>query len=198
MTHFRSITWWNEIHKRDERIGFISSILVHVLLFLIGGAIFVTIARYNVQNVPESTTVELVAASQPSSPVVEDIASPKSIEKPVEVKKTVEIKKQEVAKIQKNIGHVIRVQANPNYFQNPSPEYPELAKQMRQEGLVMLAVDVNKEGVPMKVVIKQSSGFRLLDQAAVKAVSHWKFQPGRIGDLPVESSVTVPIKFRLE
>ena len=26
----------------------------------------------------------------------------------------------------------------------------------------------------------------------------WIFQPGRIGDLPVESNVTVPIRFRLE
>ncbi len=113
-------------------------------------------------------------------------------------RKPVEIKKQAVVKIQENIGHVIKVQADPNYFQNPPPEYPELAKQMRQEGLVMLAVDVDREGIPIKVEIKESSGFRLLDQAAVKAVRHWKFQPGRIGNIPVESSVTVPIRFRLE
>lgn len=37
-----------------------------------------------------------------------------------------------------------------------------------------------------------------MDQAAVKAVSHWKFQPGRIGDLSVESSVTIPVRFKLE
>ena len=144
MTYFRSITWWNEIHKRDERVGFISSIFVHALLFFVGGAIFVKTAQYNVQNVPESTTVELVEAIQ-TPPVVEDIAPPKPIEKHIVVNKTVEIKKQVVIKIQKNIGHVIKVQANPNYFQNPPPEYPELAKQMRQEGLVMLAVDVDRK-----------------------------------------------------
>ena len=184
MTYFRSIIWWNEIHKRDERIGFISSLFVHALLFFIGGAIFVKTAQYNVQNVPQSTTVELVEAVQPP-PVVEDIVPAKAIEKPVEVKKLIEIKKQVVTIIQKNIGHVIRVQANPNYFQNPPPEYPELAKQMRQEGLVMLTVDVDREGTPVQVEIKESSGFRLLDQAALKAVRHWKFQPGRIGVFPV-------------
>ena len=87
---------------------------------------------------------------------------------------------------------------NPDYFQNPPPEYPELAKQMRQEGRVMLSVTVDRQGLPIKVEIAQSSGFRLLDQAALKAVSHWKFQPGRIGDFPVESQVTVPVRFRLE
>ncbi len=171
--------------------SFIASLSVHVILFFIGGAIFIKTAQYNVQNVPQSTTVELVEALQPP-PVIENMAPPKPIEKPAQVKK------QEIVKIQRVFSQVIKVQANPDYFQNPPPEYPELAKQMRQEGLVLLAVDVDREGTPIKVEIKQSSGYRLLDQAAVRAVSHWKFQPGRMGDIPVESTVTVPIRFRLE
>ena len=62
----------------------------------------------------------------------------------------------------------------------------------------MLTVDVDREGTPVQVEIKESSGFRLLDQAALKAVRHWKFQPGRIGVFPVESEVRVPVRFRLE
>jgi len=69
---------------------------------------------------------------------------------------------------------------------------------MRQEGLVMLSVDVNREGAPVHVEVIQSSGYRLLDQAAVKAVTHWKFQPGSIGGIRIDSTVTVPIRFRLE
>ena len=46
------------------------------------------------------------------------------------------------------------MQANPKYFQNPPPEYPELAEQMRQEGLVMLTVDVDREGTPVQVKLK--------------------------------------------
>jgi len=197
MTYFRSITWWDKIHKRDARIGFVTSLSVHALLFFIGGAIFVKTAQYNIQNVPQSTTVELVEAVQPP-PVIEDIAPVKPKEKPVEIKKPVEFKKQEVFKIQKNVGRVITTKADPNYFQNTPPEYPELAKQMRQEGLVLLSVDVDSQGLPFKVSITQSSGFRLLDQAALRAVSHWKFQPGRVGNVPIESEVTVPVRFRLE
>lgn len=92
----------------------------------------------------------------------------------------------------------VKVKANSDYFQNPSPEYPELAKQMRQEGLVMLSVDVNREGDPVDVAIIQSCGYRLLDQAALRAVRHWKFQPGSMGGITVDSTVTVPIRFRLE
>ena len=192
MTYFHSIIWWSDVYKRDQRIGFVISLALHALLFFIGGAIYVKTAQYNVQDIPQSTIVELVEAVQPA-PVVEDMAPPKSMVKTVEIKKLVVVKVQE-----KVISRVVKVQANPDYFQNPPPEYPELAKQMRQEGHVMLSVTVDRQGLPIKVEIAQSSGFRLLDQAALKAVSHWKFQPGRIGDFPVESQVTVPVRFRLE
>jgi protein TonB len=62
----------------------------------------------------------------------------------------------------------------------------------------MLGVDVDGAGDPVKVEIIQGSGYSLLDQAALKAVRHWKFQPGSIGNIPVDSTVTVPIRFRLE
>ena len=113
MTYYRSFTWWNEIHKRDERIGFIASLSFHALLFFIGGAIFVKTAQYNIQNVVQSTTVELVEAPQPP-PVLEDMAPPQPTQK-VEIKKIevkkIEIKKQVVVKVQeKVISRVVKVQ----------------------------------------------------------------------------------------
>ena len=92
----------------------------------------------------------------------------------------------------------IRTKSKPGYFQNQPPKYPQLAKQMHQEGLVTLMVEVDKKGMPVKVEVKQSSGYQLLDQAALAAVRHWRFQPERIGNLPIESKVTIPIRFRLE
>jgi len=191
MTYFHAINELNEIHKRDERIGFISSLFAHVLLFFVGGAIFLKTAQYDVQSVPESTTVELFEDTQPLA-VVEDKAPTKPVKQPVDVKM------REIVKIQEITSHVLKVQANPDYFQNPPPEYPPLAKQMGQEGLVMLNVEVDREGMPIRVQIQKSSGFPLLDHAALKAVCHWRFQPGRAGDIPVETRVTIPVRFRLE
>ena len=62
----------------------------------------------------------------------------------------------------------------------------------------MLMVEVDRKGVAVKVESKQSSGYQLLDQAALEAVRYWRFQPERIGDIPIESKVTIPIRFRLE
>ena len=69
---------------------------------------------------------------------------------------------------------------------------------MHQEGLVILRVEVDQKGMPVKVEVEQSSGYQLLDQAALEAARHWRFQPERIGNLPFESKVTIPIRFRLE
>jgi protein TonB len=91
-----------------------------------------------------------------------------------------------------------RTKSRPGYLQNRPPIYPPLARKMRQEGLVILRVKVDRKGMPAKVEVEQSSGFQLLDQAALEAVRHWRFEPERIGGMPVESNVAIPIRFRLE
>jgi periplasmic protein TonB len=89
------------------------------------------------------------------------------------------------------------IQAKPNYLKNPEPVYPELARRRRQEGLVLLAVKITAQGRAASVEIKKSSGFPLLDNAAVEAVRDWEFQPARIGSLALESEIEVPVRFEL-
>ncbi len=89
------------------------------------------------------------------------------------------------------------IRAKPNYLKNPEPVYPELARRRRQEGLVLLAVKITAQGRAERVEIKKSSGFSLLDNAAVEAVCDWEFQPARIGSLALESEIDVPVRFEL-
>jgi len=185
MTAITQTIDWVQAEKRDRLISFSIAVSIHLLLFVAGGAMFVKNAQFSVQPVSESTDIDL---EQMPAPTVEAIETPQPLKE----------KKEEVVPVPDKIVQGVKVEANPNYFQNPAPPYPELAKQMRQEGLVVLTVDVDRYGVPVKVDVEQSSGFRMLDQAALKAVSHWKFQPGKIGDLPVESTVKVPVRFHLE
>ena len=56
---------------------------------------------------------------------------------------------------------------------------------------------VNAKGHPNRVQVKQSSGFRDLDEAAVKAVQKWDFEPARLGKRPVDVEAEVPVRFRL-
>ncbi len=186
MIYDHSTIWWANTQQRDRRIGFIVALSIHVALFFIGGSIFLKTAQFGVQSESETTEVSLVdTVEQPPAEIIETTQPTQK-------------KQEETVKTPEKINQSVKIEASPNYFQNPSPPYPELAKQMRQEGLVLLAVDVDREGRPIKVEIEQSSGYRMLDQSALTAVNHWKFQPGRIGDLAVESKVTVPVRFKLQ
>ncbi len=86
----------------------------------------------------------------------------------------------------------------PDYYKNPKPEYPELARREHQEGIVWLRVHVTAHGQPDRVVVAQSSGFEALDAAAVKAVRGWEFTPAQLGESFVESEIDFPIQFRLD
>lgn len=81
---------------------------------------------------------------------------------------------------------------------NPLPEYPERARRRGHEGRVVLAVTVTATGEPVSVEVADSSGYPLLDRAALRAVRRWRFHPAAGIDPRELSQVKVPITFRLE
>jgi protein TonB len=85
----------------------------------------------------------------------------------------------------------------PGYMTNPKPVYPPEARRRKQQGLVILNVFITNEGRPQRVEVAQSSGYALLDEAALTAIKQWRFTPARIGNITVSSQVEVPIRFRL-
>jgi protein TonB len=89
------------------------------------------------------------------------------------------------------------VSTQPDYLRNPAPVYPASARRRHEEGLVILTVTVTTEGHAAGVTIKKSSGFKLLDEAALEAVENWEFEPARMGPVALESEVEVPIRFEL-
>lgn len=84
-----------------------------------------------------------------------------------------------------------------SYLSNPKPDYPEQARQARQQGVVEVNVVVGADGRVSEVTVSRTSGFPLLDNAALQAVRRWIFEPARAGGLPVPSRVDVPVRFSL-
>jgi protein TonB len=81
----------------------------------------------------------------------------------------------------------------------PAPSYPPQALRLRQEGLVMLRVLVDEAGRPAEVAVEASSGFRLLDEAAMKIVrKRWHFVPATRDGAPVQAWALVPVSFELK
>ncbi len=84
-----------------------------------------------------------------------------------------------------------------NYLDNPAPAYPSASRRLREQGRVLLLVDVAADGLPRQVNLATSSGSRRLDEAALDAVRRWRFVPARKGTNPVAAQVLVPIIFGL-
>ena len=85
----------------------------------------------------------------------------------------------------------------PAYTYNPKPAYPRTARRRGQEGTVLLLVEVLATGRVSRIEIEKSSGYELLDGAAVETVRKWRFVPAKRGSVSVRAWVRIPIEFDL-
>ncbi len=85
-----------------------------------------------------------------------------------------------------------------DYLNNPRPPYPMAARRMGFHGKVVLDVEVLAEGRAGDVKVHQSSGYDILDNAALQTVKAWRFTPARRFGQAVTQRFLVPIKFSLE
>ncbi len=84
----------------------------------------------------------------------------------------------------------------PRLLSKTEPEYSEEARQLRHQGVVALAIEIDTEGRPRAIELHRSLGLGL-DEKAAEAVAQWRFQPGTKDDKPVPVKATVEIHFRL-
>ncbi len=86
----------------------------------------------------------------------------------------------------------------PHSIFNPPPIYPAGAVLARQQGLTVLEVTIAADGHVAQVKVVQSSGFPVLDGAAVAAVSRWRFER-RASHQPLHDWVgQLSVRFRLQ
>lgn len=85
-----------------------------------------------------------------------------------------------------------------DYLNNPRPPYPLVARRMGYQGRVVLNVEVLADGRAGQVLLHQSSGYEILDKAALQTVQTWRFSPARRLGQPVTQWFLVPIRFSLE
>jgi protein TonB len=86
---------------------------------------------------------------------------------------------------------------NPNYAGACPISYPERARRRNQEGTVVVHALIGPDGKPIEVTVSQSSGHRLLDEAAQEAISNCAFVPQKVGGRAVRAIVEIPIPFKL-
>lgn len=78
-----------------------------------------------------------------------------------------------------------------------APQYPEAARQDLQEGEVVMLLLVNEKGEVVRARVDRSSGYPMLDRAALEAAGNWSIRPGTANGAPVCSWGRFSMHFRL-
>lgn len=83
----------------------------------------------------------------------------------------------------------------PRIIDKVEPVYPPEAQAAGVEGTVLLDIIIAADGSVSDVHVLRS--VPMLDQAAIDAVSQWRYEPTLVEDVPVEVEMNVFIRFTL-
>jgi periplasmic protein TonB len=84
----------------------------------------------------------------------------------------------------------------PRKIRHLDPVYPEIARNVRVQGTVVIDAIIGPDGRVTQATIRQSQP--LLDQAALAAVRQWVYTPTKLNGTPVAVIMTVEVHFRLQ
>ena len=76
------------------------------------------------------------------------------------------------------------------------PEYPDEARKARFQGSVLVAVEVDEQGLVRSVRIMKPAGLGL-DEKALEAVKKWRFRPATRDGHPVSVPASIEVSFHL-
>ena len=84
----------------------------------------------------------------------------------------------------------------PQPIYQPEPEFSERARREKKQGVVILSLVVNDEGLPTDVSIIRPLGYGL-DEKALSCVKNWRFKPAEKNGRPVAAKIMVEVDFHL-
>lgn len=184
---------------------FIFSLTAHVVL-ISSGKFIASPVVYSVIEAPNSIEILIVEESiilQPKEIINEEVIAVDPVEAIQPEMQKQEIVKEEIVEkaIEPDISSVESQGAisgaKPINHVNPAPLYPRVAKRRGWEGKVILKVFVKKDGTPGNIEVRDSSGYKILDDAAVDTVVDWQFEPAQSKFGNISTWITIPIHFKL-
>ncbi len=84
----------------------------------------------------------------------------------------------------------------PKLVKMVNPAYPQIARQARVEGTVIVEAKADEQGNVVEARVLRS--IPILDQAAIEAVKQWKYEPLLIDGKPRKVIFTVTVRFVLD
>ncbi|MFV2072946.1 MAG: energy transducer TonB [Thermoanaerobaculales bacterium] len=207
-------------NRRAARLGVVAAVILHVGLFLI---IFPSseFTIHHVASSPHVYKLEQVNFSPPPKPKAKrKVTSPKARIVPVpdatpDEPEPIEREEADIADFEyPEVGLAVEIPNGPPgptvgalqiggnvkapvRIYAPDPLYPEEARQARVQGAVILQTVIDKQGkvTNVRVLKGLSSG---LTEAAVDAVSQWRFNPATLNGEPVAVYYLVTVSFSVQ
>jgi TonB family protein len=87
--------------------------------------------------------------------------------------------------------------AEPQLIQRVTPEYPLAAQRRGIEGWVGVTFTVSSDGKVSDIIIVNAEPSDIFDRAAVDAVRRWRYEPKKVGGVPVEAHLQARVQFKL-
>ena len=84
----------------------------------------------------------------------------------------------------------------PEPIEQVQPAYPKSARDRGLEGDVKIRITVDVDGRVTEAAVESSTADPSLTDAAMDAVTQWKFIPAKKMGQPVEASIVIPFRFR--
>ncbi|GEM75796.1 energy transducer TonB [Vibrio sagamiensis] len=86
-----------------------------------------------------------------------------------------------------------------NFITKPvQPRYPRSARKRGIEGVALYEIWLDKNGKQVKQILIQSSGAKILDSSALKAIKQWQFSPYISDGQSIAHRIQIPVRFRLD
>lgn len=92
---------------------------------------------------------------------------------------------------------VLPPNSDASQLNNQYPAYPALSRRLGEEGTVTLEILVKANGMVGEVKLKNSSGYKRLDDAAINAIKRWKFVPASQAGVAIDYWYEIPFEFNL-
>ena len=85
----------------------------------------------------------------------------------------------------------------PEKISAPQPQYSEIARKARIQGVVIVQAIIDKQGNVTNVKVLKGLPMGL-EEAAVDAIKQWKFKPAMLNGRPVTVYYNLTVNFKLQ